>query len=101
MLKRREEIAGKSLRAKLHAAYVDPAVQCQTPYLKDGLPYRLEPKPAHARVHRITRAGHDTETIDGVVHVRVPLGVHGADHLGIDPETGEIGCVLCVEGGKQ
>jgi hypothetical protein len=101
MLKRRHEIADKEQRARLHKAYAEPAYHCSAPYRgPDGFPYRLEPKP-RARQHILEKCGFVTEMVDGVLHVRVPLGCHDADHLGIDPATGEIGCVLCREQQQQ
>ena len=84
----------KALSQRLPAARIAPAHQCQTPYLQDGKPYRLEPKP-RGHVEVLAKYGFKCEGVNGVLHVRVPLGVHGADHLGIDPATGEIVCVLC------
>lgn len=96
MLKRRSDLPIEKSTA-LHAAYIDPAYQCPTPYLENGLPYRLEPKPRGNRA-RLERAGVEVEEIEGVLHARVPLGTHGADHLGMDPESGRIGCILCDGG---
>ena len=92
MLKRRDEISDKLLRDTLHKAYITNA--CAVPNLIDGKPYRLEPKPK-GRFAVLKKYGHEPELIDGVLYARIPLGTHGADHLGIDPETGRIGCILC------
>lgn len=108
MLKRMKEISDKELRAQLHKAYVTSP--CQAPYLNEaGENFRLEHKPAKTRLSHprhpervrqfVTAQGHEiaTEAKDGGYFVKVPLGTHGADHLGIDPETGRIGCCLCQE----
>lgn len=71
---------------------------CQANYLQDGQPYRLEPKPKGRR-HVLERAGFTCQDIGGVLHVQIPLGIHGTDNLAIDPATGEIVCLLC-KGGK-
>jgi hypothetical protein len=44
-------------------------------------------------MHVLRKYGHECEEVDGVLHVRVPLGTHGADHLGVDPATGHVACV--------
>jgi hypothetical protein len=92
MYVRRNETDSRALRDRLMAATGDPARHCPAPYLDGGKPYRLEPKPKGRRAV-LERYGHECEVKDGVLHVRVPLGPHGADHLGIDPVTGEVACV--------
>lgn len=87
----------KDLKTKLHEARKDQSLHCSEPLLVDGKPYRLEPKP-HANEDRLKRAGHDIEYVGGVLSVRVPNGKHDADYLGINPETGEIVCLLCKGG---
>ena len=93
----------KDLRDKLRAAKQavidgDPRLDCQARYTVNGKPYRLEPKP-RAREYMLQKHGHPYETINGVLHVQVSLGTHGTDHLGIDPATGDIVCLLC-QGGR-
>ncbi len=104
-LKRISELTDPTMQNRLQQAKItpvigdsggdpNPAVQCPTPYLQDGKPYRLEPKPK-GRESILIKYGHEIETIDGILHARVPLGTHGTDHIGLDPDTKEIGCVLC------
>lgn len=92
MYVRRNETESRSLRAKIHEAMADPARHCPAPYLDGGRPYRLVPKPRGRRAV-IEKYGHECEDVNGVLHVRVPLGTHGADHLGVDPATGRVACV--------
>lgn len=70
---------------------------CQSPHIIDGKDYRLEPKPRGTQ-SRLESKGFVCETVDGLLHVRVPLGTHGADHLVVD-EDGSMRCRLC-EGGE-
>lgn len=74
----------------------NPDVQCPEPYLADGQPFRLVFKP-NARAHVLKKHGIDVSdvAVQGGVYVKVPLGQHGTDGIGIDVETSEIGCVLC------
>lgn len=91
----------KALRKKLFDARTDEAKHCAAPHTKDGKQYRLERKGHRADIERLKRQGFVVEFIDGVPHVQVPLGVHGPDHLGIDPETGELVCLLCHPHGEK
>lgn len=95
MLLLMEQIADKALRDTLRKAWIDPGLQCRTDILgDDGLPYRHEEKPKGNKA-MLVKYGFFVDTIGGKLFARIPLGVHGADHMGIDPETGRIGCVLC------
>ena len=69
---------------------------CRAPHVIDGNDYRLEPKPFGTQ-SRLESKGFVCETVDGLLHVRVPLGVHGADYLVVN-DDGSIRCSLC-EGG--
>lgn len=71
---------------------------CQVPHAgPDGNPWRWEPKPhARASVGRTYPDGTQVEYgPDGAKGIKVPLGVHGRGHLGIDPASGEVVCALC------
>jgi hypothetical protein len=92
MYVRRGETDNRAIRARVHEAMADPARHCKMPYLEGGKPYRLVPKPG-GRMHVLRKYGHECEEVDSVLHVRVPLGTHGADHLGVDPATGHVACV--------
>lgn len=83
----------KELLEKLRAARTDSNLSCHEQRLENGLTYHLEPKPK-ARRDRLEKNGFEVVDVDGVMHVKIPLGIHGNDDLGIDPETGEIVC-LC------
>jgi hypothetical protein len=92
MYVRRNETDSRALRDRLMAAMGDPACHCPAPYLDGGKPYRLVAKP-RGRKHVLEKYGHVCEDAGGALHVRVPLGTHGADHLGVDPATGAVACV--------
>lgn len=86
---------------ELTSPWADPANHCKTLYIgPDSKTYRLVAKPL-ARKHRLERAGFEVVTekdephVDGPIYVRVYLGAHGADHLGIDLKTGKVACLLC------
>src|SRR6185369_11389774 len=91
----------KELRHKLHAAKQDAIDKNGGPFFcseshtdANGEKFKLVAKPK-AREHVLKKHGHETCKIGDTLHVKVPLGVHGTDHLGIDPETGKIVCTLC------
>ena len=67
---------------------------CNELFLIDGQNYRLEPKPKGTR-QRLEDQGFECEIVQGVLHVRVPLGKHGTSSLGIDTQTDEIVCLHC------
>lgn len=73
---------------------------CSEPHVSpDGNPWRWQPKPhAKASVGRPYPDGTVVEYgPDRDKGVKVPLGVHGRGHLGVDPVTGEVRCVLCAK----
>lgn len=84
----------KEMRAKLHEAKRDQSQHCSAPIIKDGKDYRLEPKPKGDSA-RLRKQGFEVVHVDGKLHVKVPLGTHDADYLGINPESGEIVCLRC------
>lgn len=103
LIGRHDERLNKADRKKIRDAMIvgdgdaaapNPVVQCPEPYMQDGKPYRLVAKPK-ARPHILEKYGHISEVVGGVLHAQVPLGTHGTDGIGIDPETGDIGCCLC------
>jgi hypothetical protein len=56
---------------------------------------RWEPKP-RKKVGDVLRDGTPVEAMpDGQPGVKVPASVHGRGHLGVDPATGTVRCVLC------
>lgn len=82
----------KSLVDKLHKS----EFRCDKPVLERGENSVLIAKP-RGRKDILRKHGHEVETIGGVLHVKVPLGVHGRSQLVIDPETGIVSCAC---GGK-
>lgn len=84
----------RELKAKLHEARKDTSRHCSAPLLVDGKDHRLEQKP-RGNADRLRQAGFDVVNVNGQLCVKVPNGTHGADYLGINPETGEIVCLLC------
>lgn len=94
----------KQMSAKLHAAKQSAIsgervdLCCQVRHVgPDGKDYRLEPKPK-ARRYVLEKYGHEVVEVGGIPHVKLSLGVHGIDYLGIDPMTGEVACTLCDGG---
>ena len=86
-----------ALKVLLHDAKRKPEKHCDTPHQQNGNNYRLEYKP-FGNEARLVKAGFEVERLGDKkdrIHVRVPLGVHGADHLAIDPQTKEVFCALC------
>jgi hypothetical protein len=54
------------------------------------------PKPRASRpVGHVYPDGSKLEDRDGEKGVHIPPGAHGRGGLGVDPETGEVRCVLC------
>lgn len=76
---------------------VGQAHYCREPIVgKDGKTYRLEAKPK-GRKHILQKYGFEVVDKNGVLHVKIPHGVHGRAFLGIDPETKEVTCLACKE----
>ena len=88
----------KALVGKLDAARAAGTDNCMHHHVgADGKPYKLVAKPRAKKANLIAALGAENVVEQGgVLYAKVALGVHGRGHLGIDPATGKVGCVLCA-----
>ena len=73
---------------------------CEALVLENGVNYRIVKKDQgnqQQTERRLKKHGHEVETIDGDLFVKIPLGMHGRSALVIDTEDGTIHCAECLK----
>lgn len=90
-----KELSGLLQNARQNNKDGSPSISfCKEEYTKDGKNFRWEPKP-RGNKRNLEKSGFVCDYIDEVLCVQIPLGCHGTDNLGIDPDTKEIFCLHC------